>query len=461
MINPTRNIAIAFIFLAAVFSGAAFAETTFPRKSAVVLAVEKVSPAVVNISTEELVQRRPNPFSRFQNDFFGNFFDNFFESSPRSGYKRQSLGSGVIINSEGYILTNEHVVSRASKIKVTLSNGNEYEAHLIGADSRSDLAAIKIETKEKFPFIKMGHSDDLMIGETVIAIGNPFGLSHTVTTGVISAASRSLKLEQDRTYQDFIQIDAPINPGNSGGPLLNINGELIGINTAIYQQAEGIGFAIPIDKARRIVDALITYGEAPEAWLGIFVENITSPLAKSLNYQKSEGVLISKISKGSPAEKTGLKPGDIILSLGKHKIKSADDYHSQMSTFTLKNRIELSFWREGKKKTIFLVAQKVPSRLALEITKDWLGFSVSEITRKKIKKYHLFSDEGVVVIDVERGEAADDIGIKEGDLVRRVNRSVVKNLEEFKKAILLARRINNVLLLVQRGRHGYYVNLEP
>jgi len=221
------------------------------RRTPLVVAVEKVSPAVVNIYTSEIGRSPRNPFRDFGNNLFDQFFNDFFYQNRNN---KKSLGSGVLIDREGYIITNEHVVARASEIHVALSDKREFEARVIGADIKSDLAIIKIDSKQFLPFVSMGRSDDLMIGEQVLAIGNPFGLRHTVTTGIISALNRNIRAGKNKVYSDFIQVDASINPGNSGGPLLNINGSLIGINTAIYQKAEGIGFAIPIDDAKRIVD---------------------------------------------------------------------------------------------------------------------------------------------------------------------------------------------------------------
>ena len=247
-------------------------------------AVRKVSPAVVNISSVYEVRKRTGPFSGFgANPFFEEFFKDFFD--PRFERRQQytSLGSGVIIDGKkGLILTNAHVIQKTATIKVMLQDEREFEAKIVGADPDSDLAVLKIDSENQLPDVTMGNSDDLMIGETVIAIGNPFGFSHTVTTGVISALNRSIRTE-DRVYNDFIQIDASINPGNSGGPLLNINGDLIGINTAIYAKAQGIGFAIPISKARKIISDLIQYGEVKQAWIGIIVQDMDDKLAGYFN----------------------------------------------------------------------------------------------------------------------------------------------------------------------------------
>ena len=247
------------------------------RRGPVVVAVEKASPAVVSIFSSQEVERQPNPFSG--NPFFEDFFRDFFESLPDRRTER-SLGSGVVIRPDGYILTNEHVVLQSGKIQIQLANERKLNARLVGADSDSDLAVLKVDDAKSLSHLPLGTSEDLLIGETVIAIGNPFGLSHTVTTGVVSAVNRSLNTGE-RTYYDFIQTDASINPGNSGGPLLNIKGELIGINTAIYGKAQGIGFAIPISRAKRIVEELISHGAVEAPWVGVATQTLTPELAYS------------------------------------------------------------------------------------------------------------------------------------------------------------------------------------
>ena len=299
------------------------------RESPIVRAVRKVSPAVVNISSSYEVRKRANPFSGFGMDpFFEEFFKDFFD--PRFERRREStsLGSGVIIDGKrGFILTNAHLIERSGNIKVVLEDEREFEAKIVGADPDSDLAVLQIDSPSRLPSIEMGSSDDLMIGETVIAIGNPFGFSHTVTTGVISAVNRSIRTDE-RVFLDFIQIDASINPGNSGGPLLNINGDLIGINTAIYAKAQGIGFAIPINKARKIISDLIQYGEVIQTWIGITVQNLDKKLARYLKVPGKKGVMVKSLEPGSPASSAGLKEGDIILAIGSNKIASVRDYWS-------------------------------------------------------------------------------------------------------------------------------------
>ena len=274
----------------------------FSRETAVVKAVREVSPAVVNISSAVQVRKRTSPFSGFGfNPFFEEFFKDFFDPRFERRQEYTSLGSGVIIDGKkGLILTNAHVIQKTGTIKVVLEDEREFEAKIVGTDPDSDLAVLKIDSEQDLPAINMGNSDDLMIGETVIAIGNPFGFSHTVTTGVISAINRSIRAK-DRVYQNFIQIDASINPGNSGGPLLNINGNLIGINTAIYAKAQGIGFAIPISKAQKIISDLIQYGEVIQAWIGITVQDIDEKLARYLKIANIKGVIVTSVEPESPA----------------------------------------------------------------------------------------------------------------------------------------------------------------
>jgi serine protease Do len=285
------------------------------RRSRVVEAVERASPAVVNISTEQAVVQRPMPFG---DPFFDQFFRDFFDPRPRRS-TRTSLGSGVIVRADGTILTNEHVILRGGRIHVTLADGREFDAKLVGRDPDSDLAVLRIDTGKSLPFVALGSSNDLMIGETVIAIGNPFGLSHTVTTGVVSAVKRSLRTG-GRTYTDFVQTDASINPGNSGGPLLNILGELVGINTAIYGSAQGIGFAIPVDRASRVLGELVSgkKAAAPDpnqvAWemLGLQVRVVDGALE------------VSRVKSGSAAARIGIEPGDLLLGLDGEALDSLD-----------------------------------------------------------------------------------------------------------------------------------------
>ncbi|MBW1921631.1 MAG: trypsin-like peptidase domain-containing protein, partial [Deltaproteobacteria bacterium] len=399
------------------------------RRSPVVIAVEKSRPAVVNISTT--VRERISPFLPFSgDDFFKDFFPDLFSRE----YTRSSLGSGVIIDgTKGYILTNQHVIARASEIKVITSEKQEYQAKLIGADPRSDLAVLQISARNKLPEIKMGNSDDLMIGETVIAIGNPFGLSHTVTTGVVSAVERSVRSEE-RIYRHLIQTDASINPGNSGGPLLNIDGELIGINTAIYQKAQGIGFAIPINKAKRIVKELLRAGKVRPIWLGIEIQELTDALRSHFGLPSGRGgVLVNDVMSGSTGAKAGLKRGDIIVSVGGIPVKGPGDYRDALAEFTPEDRLEMKVFRGGKFNGVVLQPSTFPPSLALNLVYRRLGIKVGKLSKRTGGGYG--SKSKVVVKEVRRGSEAGKIGVKPGDLILKVNNMLVSNLDEFKKAI--------------------------
>jgi len=432
------------------------------RETAVVTAVRKTSPAVVNISSAVQVRKRTSPFSGFGfNPFFEEFFKDFFDPRFERRRKYTSLGSGVTIDGKkGLILTNAHVIQKTGTIKVVLEDEREFEAKIVGADPDSDLAVLKINSEQDLPAIKMGSSDDLMIGETVIAIGNPFGFSHTVTTGVISALNRSIRAE-DRVYHDFIQIDASINPGNSGGPLLNINGDLIGINTAIYAKAQGIGFAIPISKARKIISDLIQYGEVIQAWIGITVQNIDEKLARYLKIPDLKGVIVTSVEPKSPAQKAGLQESDIILSIGNKKIDSVGDYQSVAKSLAAGNTLEAEFRRNGKKKTAIVKTRVFPIELADDLAYRILGIKVGDLTRKNRRRYQISAREGVMISDIKKNSDLADIGARPGDVIRQIDDYSIENSEDFKKAIIKFRNKKSMVLLLQRGDQGYYITLTP
>ena len=442
-----------------VYPGASLAHE-LNRETAVVKAVRAVSPAVVNISSAYEVRKRTSPFSGFgMNPFFEEFFRDFYDPRFERRQEHTSLGSGVIIDgTKGLILTNAHVIQKTGTIKVILENELEFEAKIVGADPDSDLAVLKIDSENRLPAINMGSSNDLMIGETVIAIGNPFGFSHTVTTGVISAINRSIRAD-DRVYHDFIQIDASINPGNSGGPLLNINGDLIGINTAIYAKAQGIGFAIPIGKARKIISDLIQYGEVKQAWIGITVQDMDEKLASYLAAAGKKGVIVKSVEPQSPAEKAGLKESDIIFSIGNKKVNSVDDYQSVAKSLAAGDTMQASVWRNGKEKTIAVETKVFPLELAEELAFKLLGIKVDDITTGARRKYRLATREGVVILKIERKSYLAHIGAEPGDVIRQIDDYTIQNTEDFKKAIAKFRQKNSVVLLLQRGDQGYYITL--
>jgi len=437
----------------------ALAHDTANRRTPIVTAIEQTGPAVVNIFTEEAPRQMKNPFRGFMGDnLFERFFNDFYQQGE-SG--RRSLGSGVIIDSKGYILTNEHVVAKAVRVKVTLIDNREFEGKVVGADIKSDLAVIKIDSKRPLPYVKMGRSDDLMIGETVVAIGNPFGLKHTVTTGIISALDRTIRASEKQVYNDFIQVDASINPGNSGGPLLNINGSLIGINTAIFREAEGIGFAIPIDKARRIVDDLLQYGKVRRGWLGVSVQDLTPKVAHHFDLDHVHGVLVTNVFRKSPAKSAGLQPGDILLAIEGHKIADKSDYFRQIASYTVDDSFQLSYLQNGRRRHAHVHISPISPDAAGEMAEQWLGVSVTDINWKRAKRYNIMARNGVVVTKVRRSGPSHEVGILPGDVIRQMNENKIHNLSDFNTAILEAGKLSSVLLLVQRGRNSYYVTLEP
>jgi len=379
------------------------------RRNLVVKAVEKTAPAVVNIKAAKIVERYSNPFrDLFGDEFFNPFFGDIFP-----GYKQkfleQSLGSGVIIDGrKRLVLTNAHVIMGASKISVKLLDGREFRAELVGSEPDFDIALLKLQGKDKLPEARIGTSNDLMVGETVIAIGNPYGFSHTVTTGVISALNRSIRTEQG-TYFGFIQTDAAINPGNSGGPLLNILGEVIGINTAIYAKAQGIGFAIPIDKAKNVIYELLSYGEVKPVWLGIFGQDVDPQVAAYLGLKKPSGLIVTEVIKGSPAFKNGIKVGDVILAINGVPIEDKEDYIKYMLNTTSESTLVIKFLRMGK---LYNTSALKP----VYFTKD-------EAIRFITKRWGFWGKEdqnNILVTKVYPNSPASDLGLRPGDKIYKV-----------------------------------------
>jgi serine protease Do len=420
----------------------AFAQDT-SRRSPIVMASEKASPAVVSIIAAQVVERRTNPFGG--NPFFDDFFRDFFEPFQQR-QTDQSLGSGVVISPDGYVLTNEHVVVQAEKIQVQLADDRKLNARLVGADSDSDLAVLKVEDSKSLPSLSFGNSDDLMIGETVIAIGNPFGLSHTVTTGVVSALNRSLNTD-GRTYYDFIQTDASINPGNSGGPLLNIKGDLIGINTAIYGKAQGIGFAIPITRAKRIVQELISHGAVEPPWIGLVVQTLTPELAYHFSLKEKQGALVRMVESGSPAAKAGLQRGDVLVSLNGRPLRSAEEYLQREREHSSGDTLRLRVMHGGEAKEVAVTAARFPQEKADDLAWQLLRFALAE------------SENGLEVKKVRPGSPAARIGVERGDAILGLSGSQTKTLAEFRRKIIDARLSQSLLLSIGRGRQLYHVTI--
>jgi serine protease Do len=425
---------------------AARAADPFLRRTAAVQAVEKVGPAVVNITTETDV-RQANPFEGFRGDpLFERFFNDFFEPSrPRTA---QSLGSGVIIDAAGHALTNEHVVARASRIKVSLADGREFEAKLVGADPSNDLAVLKIQSQEALPWVAPGGSGDLLVGEPVIAIGNPFGLASTVTTGVISALDRSIRADQ-KSYYGFIQTDASINPGNSGGPLLNAEGQLIGVNTAIYQGAQGIGFAVPIDVAKRVVAQLIAHGAVDPVWLGVDLQDLDPNLHEALELPRgTRGALVTAVGKGSPAERAGLRRSDLVTRLDGHKIQSARDFYAIVEASSPGQDLDIEVLRDGAKQNLRARAERIDDGGVAALAERMLGLSLARA-----------QNGGFQVKGVRTRSNAERIGFRPGDVVLGINGRPLEDGAALRRAVLDLQGRNSALVVVQRGGGRYHVNV--
>jgi Do/DeqQ family serine protease len=431
------------------------------RETPIVSAVRAASPAVVNISSEQQVRKRFNPFGGATGDpFFDSFFRDFFDPGYERRYTRSSLGSGVIIDGqEGYILTNAHVVANSGTITVTLIDQRSYTASIIGVDPESDLALLRIDTPTKLPQLTMGISSDLMIGETVIAIGNPFGFSHTVTTGVISALDRSIRTE-DKTYHKFIQTDASINPGNSGGPLLNINGDLIGINTAIYAKAQGIGFAIPIERAKRIVTDLVAHGEVIPAWVGIQVQNITANLAAYYSLENQKGVLVSKVIPDSPAHIADLREGDVIRTINGQAVTTRQDYRAALKNTASRQTILFTIWRQDQKRTIPVTTTIFPLEKAAEMAFSLFGIKVDSNTSALRRRYRIRTDAGVIISTVKQDTYFAEIGVRPGDVIRQIDDTPTNSIDAFNKAIIKCHLKSAVSVLIQRAGQLYHVTVE-
>ena len=416
--------------------------------------VKKVSPAVVNISTTQVIHlRRPRMRSPFgPQDPFEEFFHNFFGNMPRE-QKRRSLGSGFIISDDGYILTNNHVVEKADEITVTLLDKEEFQAKVVGTDTKTDIALIKIKAGKKLPYVPLGDSDGLEIGEWVVAIGNPFGLGHTVTAGIVSAKGRVIG---SGPYDDFIQTDASINPGNSGGPLFNLKGEVVGINTAIIQGGQGIGFATPIDLAKSVLDQLKEKGKVTRGLLGVYIQRLTPDMAESLNIPGKKGALVADVTKGGPAEKAGIRSGDVIVSFDGKDVVSEHDLPQIVASTTPGKKVEVVVIRDGKEVKIPVTITEMESETEQkqagepDLSKG-LGLTVQNITPDIAKQLNLDNPKGVVVTAVESGSPADDAGFREGDVIRAINRTPVKDSSDFEKKISKVKKEKTVLFLVQRG----------
>jgi serine protease Do len=450
---------LVLVLLAAVNIG--WAASAIPENPDIVAdIVERVSPAVVNIDTLRIAVYRSPLAPFFSDPFFRRFFGDIPELERQVPQK--GIGTGFVFRSDGYILTNEHVIRGANKIKVTFIDGKEYEGKVIGADPLTDIAVVKIDA-DNLPTIPLGDSDKARVGEFVIAIGNPYGLSHTVTVGVLSAKGRPISAgDSGREYENFLQTDAAINPGNSGGPLLNLRGEVIGINTAILPYAQGIGFAIPINMAKSILEQLIEKGRVVRAWLGVYIQDLTPELAQKFGLSEAKGALVADISKGSPAEKAGLRRGDIILKVDGKEIPTVSSLQQEIRSRRPGERVRLEVWRDGKSIVLEATLEELKESAAgtPEVQQVDLGFEVAEITDDLVERYSLRTTRGVVIVSVRTGGPADEAGLRPGDVILEVNRTEITSLADWEEALARITPGDTVLLLIDRGGRTYFVPLK-
>ncbi len=424
---------------------------------------ERVVPSVVNISATKVVDRS-------EQGFFPNFFP-----GPRGDSSRQarSLGSGVVVSADGVVLTNSHVVEKAKDIRITLSDGTEYDAEVVGSDPKSDVAVLRISTQNgRAPSglvpLPLGPSANVRLGEVVLAVGNPFGVGQTVTMGIVSAVGRADVGIVD--YEDFIQTDAAINPGNSGGALVNMRGELVGINTAILSRSggnQGIGFAIPSDMVRPIMNSLLSDGKVDRGWLGVAIQDVDRDLASALGLPVAKGVLIADVGKNSPAAKGGVQRGDVVQKLAGKTVDSSARLRNLVASQGAGKRVELEIWRDGRKRNLRVTLGSLPadtSSLASQESpadtdngRSVRGLAVTELNSASKRRYSVPSGEtsGVVVTSVARDSAAARAGIRAGDVIAEVNRKAVNSARAFTRAAKADK--NSLLLLVKRGGNALYV----
>lgn len=423
---------------------------------------DRVTPAVVNVSTVSSKASAPGEDPERFREFFGEeFYEKYFKRRPREDAR--ASGSGVIVDPKGYILTNNHVVENAREITVRLSDSRKFTATLVGRDPKTDLAVLKIDSPNPLPVAEMGDSDRLKVGQWAIAIGNPFGLDRTVTVGIISATARTRV--GVATYENFIQTDASINPGNSGGPLLNLDGRVIGVNTAIVAAGQGIGFSIPINEARLVMNQLIKSGRVVRGWLGVAIQDVTDELSRSFGVREREGVLVADVIKGGPAEKAGVRPGDVVVEFNGVKIKEVPDLQRRVANVTPGETVKLTVVRDKQMVPVTVAIGEMPAEAtavaAVERETEGLGMQVEALAPDAAERLRLPFSQGLIVTDVASGGPADRAGLRRGDVILEVERRPVMDLAELRRALTAAPAGSAVLLYVHRpggvGRNQYLV----
>ena len=425
----------------------------FPRRNAIVVAVERTGAAVVNISTERIVVQQVDPFYGMRDRFFEPFFKDFFGRFGRERKIRtHSLGSGVILDRDGYIVTNEHVVRKASQIHVTLDDKTSLEASLVSADPENDLAVLKVEGSPKLKAAAIGTSADLMIGETAIALGNPFGLENSVSVGVVSAKNRSIIADGKVVYSDFIQTDAAINPGNSGGPLLNIHGEVIGINTAVHAEGQGIGFAIPIDKIVSILGDLLDYRVLKQIWVGLQLQRVTPDISKALGVPAG-GLIVTEVEKGGPAERSGLALHDLIIGVDDKKVSSRLDFNKEILGHEKGDTVVIQFLRDAKPNQARLTLAQAPTPSAVELIAKKLGVKVQQMNRILARRLGLRAAQGLLITEVEEDGPATAAGLRQLDVIIQVDRFRVSHPDHLGRLLPYVKPGTSVQFMIIRGDH--------
>ncbi|MHB1350816.1 MAG: DegQ family serine endoprotease [Desulfobulbus sp.] len=431
--------------------------------------VKQAAPAVVHVRVEKSVKGSGHEFDLFNDPFFERFFGPQFKH-PRQDeqreFKQRGAGSGFIISKDGLILTNNHVVGEADTITVRLADEREFKAKVIGTDPQSDVALIKIEA-DHLPVLPLGDSDRLEVGEWVIAIGSPFELNQTVTVGVVSAKGRNRIGIND--YENFIQTDAAINPGNSGGPLLNIHGEAVGMNTAIFSRSGGymgIGFAIPINMTKAIQEQLLKQGKVTRGWLGVVIQDVDEELAKSFGLDKAKGALISEVAEKSPAAESGLQKGDVIIELNGIEVTDVSTLRNNVALIAPGSKVDAVVIRDGKKKTIRITIGEQPAEMAKagvngDESLQSMGLTLQDLTEELAGQFGYRPDQGVLIAEVEEGSPAALAGLKPGQLIEEVNRHRVRNIKDLRKALEGVKPEAKVLLLVRAGEYSQYIVLAP
>jgi len=425
----------------------------------------RVSPAVVNIRTVKTIkgggrvfrQFRPGPHRK--DDPFREFYDKFFGEPNQREFKQRSLGSGFVIDKKGFIVTNNHVIENADKIKVKLKDGKEFDAEVVGRDPNTDIALIKIESPNSLPVIELGDSNALKVGEWVVAIGSPFGLEHTVTAGIVSAKGRVIG---SGPYDDFIQTDASINPGNSGGPLINMAGKVVGINTAIIASGQGIGFAVPINMAKRIIEQLKESGEVSRGWLGVGIQPLSDEMAEYYGIEDGKGVLVVDAFPDDPAYKAGIRSKDIIIELNGMTIENSRDLTRKIAEIPVGSTAEIKVLRGGKPKTFeVVIAKRDDIKISAEGPRkeqeSELGIRVSKITPEMAQRFGIKEAEGVLVLGVEEESKVAEAGVLVGDIIKEINHRPVNTVEEYNSAVNKIDKGDVISLFIWRRNAGFLI----